>query len=447
MNQFLREVLILIGLIPVSFGLLKLIFKKSIMFKVSFITVGFTMFTSLLKTIQYFGYLPQNVVPIISVVAGLLIYSYINKILRKPLENSINQVRELSEGNLELELVESKSTNELGVLNNSLIKLTNNLKEIITKVISNAHSLSGASQQMSSASEQLSEGANEQASSIEEVSSTMEQISATIEQNTSNSQQTERVSIEANNSIKKVVEKSEKAVEANKAISEKITIINDIAFQTNLLALNAAVEAARAGEHGKGFAVVASEVRKLAENSKKAAEEIVDLAHSGLNLSQEARDLMKDAIPKIDNTAKLVQEITASSMEQNNGAAQVNLAIQQLNGVTQQNAASSEELASSASSLAEQAEQLKSIISFFKTGEKQTQSQKSNLNRITANTSIRQTIKKDANGLKNLYNQIENQTSKSVAYSGTNGNNEKTAKGVVINIDKGDEKDSDYENF
>jgi len=126
------------------------------------------------------------------------------------------------------------------------------------------------------------------------------------------------------------------------------------------------VEAARAGEHGKGFAVVASEVRKLAERSKLAADEIVNLASKSVNITESASVLMNELIPEIERTAKLVQEIAAASMEQSSGADQVNSAIQQLNQVTQQNAASSEELATSSEELSSQAEQLKEVVAFFK---------------------------------------------------------------------------------
>ena len=109
---------------------------------------------------------------------GALVFAYINKILRKPLEESILKVNELSKGNLNLSIKKSQSNNELGILNNSLFELNTSLKKIIEEITSSADNLVSASNQTSSSSEQLSQGANEQASSIEEVSSTMEQISA-----------------------------------------------------------------------------------------------------------------------------------------------------------------------------------------------------------------------------------------------------------------------------
>lgn len=367
MNDLLSGILMSVATIPIAWIILKLIFKKSIMFQFSFITIGFTLFAIITTTIEFHsGYKAAKFISsAINIIIGTAVYMYINKILRVPLEKSISQVKQMSEGNLELTIEKSRSENELGILTNSLFELKNILNSIINNIVNNANNLVGASSQVSSASEQLSQGANEQASSIEELSSTMEQISANIEQNSHSSQETEKVSIKANKSIIQVSEIAQQAVDANKNIADKITIINDIAAKTDLLAINASIEAARAGEQGKGFAVVAAEVRKLAENSQNAAEEIVILAQNSLNLTMNAGETMVETIPQIENTTKLVQEIAAASTEQNNGANQINNAIQQLNSVTQQNAASSEELASSAGKLAEQAEQLRDIISFF----------------------------------------------------------------------------------
>jgi len=151
-----------------------------------------------------------------------------------------------------------------------------------------------------------------------------------------------------------------------KSIAEKIGIIDDIAYQTNLLALNAAIEAARAGEHGKGFAVVAAEVRKLAERSQVAAQEISSVASSSVHLAEKAGKLLDQMVPNIRKTSDLVQEITAASEEQASGVKQINGAVTQLSKTTQTNAAASEELAATAEEMNGQVEQLEQAVAFFK---------------------------------------------------------------------------------
>ncbi|WP_245434012.1 methyl-accepting chemotaxis protein, partial [Rhodomicrobium lacus] len=102
----------------------------------------------------------------------------------------------------------------------------------------------------------------------------------------------------------------------------------------------------RAGEHGRGFAVVASEVRKLAERSQAAAQEISGLSGDTVKAAQQAGEMLGRLVPDIQRTAELVFEISNATREQNAGAAQINIAIQQLDKVTQQNTAAAEEMAS-----------------------------------------------------------------------------------------------------
>ena len=305
------------------------------------------------------------IINILAVAIAVLFIIILVNLVAKPLIKGVNFAKEIADGNL-LASLEIDQKDEVGILASSLQNMVEKLKDVIENVIAGANNIASASLEMSSTSQQMSQGANEQASAAEEVSSSMEEMVSNIQQNTDNAQSTEKIAIKATEGIKAGNESTRVSVEAMKQIAEKITIINDIAFQTNILALNAAVEAARAGEHGKGFAVVAAEVRKLAERSKVAADEIAHLSKSGVAISEKAGQQMQEIVPEIEKTAKLVQEIAAASIEQNSGADQVNNAIQQLNQVTQQNAAASEELATSSEELSSQAEQLKDLISYFR---------------------------------------------------------------------------------
>jgi len=220
-----------------------------------------------------------------------------------------------------------------------------------------------------SSSLQLSKGSAEQAASAEEVSTSIEEMVANIDQNTENALKTEKITVETARDVNIANELSSKAAKAMKLVSEKITIISDIAFQTNILALNAAVEAARAGEHGRGFSVVAAEVRRLAERSKNAADEIVSLVNTGLKVSNEAGEKTKMLVPDIEKTTQLIKEISAASIEQKTGADQINQAMQQLNMITQENASSSDELTQSANQLSVLANNLNQSVGFFKINE------------------------------------------------------------------------------
>jgi methyl-accepting chemotaxis protein len=249
--------------------------------------------------------------------------------------------------------------------NNSMLKLS----MIIGEVNTAADSLASAAEQVSATSESLSQAASEQAAGVEETSASIEEMTASIAQNTDNAKITDGIATKASTEAVEGGAAVTATVTAMKQIAQKISIIDDIAYQTNLLALNAAIEAARAGEHGKGFAVVAAEVRKLAERSQVAAQEISTVATGSVELAEKAGNLLDQIVPSIKKTSDLVQEISAASQEQSTGVGQINTAVNQLSQTTQQNAAASEQLAATAQSMGEHAQNLQQTMGFFKTGD------------------------------------------------------------------------------
>ncbi len=271
--------------------------------------------------------------------------------------------QEIAGGNLGVEVRERSSKDELM---QALALMVEKLTAVVGEVQAAAENVGYSSKQMSNAAQQMSQGASEQAATAEEVSASIEQMTANIRQNADNAGQTEKIAMKAAADARGGGEAVMETLAAMRSISGKIMIIEEIARQTNLLALNAAIEAARAGEHGKGFAVVAAEVRKLAERSQAAAGEINTLSISSVDVAERAGSLLEVLVPSIQKTAELVQEITASSREQEQGVDQINRAIQQLDRVIQDNASAAEETASISMELLGQAERLEKMMAFFR---------------------------------------------------------------------------------
>lgn len=307
------------------------------------------------------------------------------------LKNTVHMAEQIAEGDL---TVRVKILSDKDILGKSLALMIERLCEVVSDVReaaesvksvtdnakSSADTLASVSLQMSARSEEMARGASDQAASAEEASASMEEMASHIRQNADYAARTEKIALKSSEDAREGGKVVTKTVKAMKAITDRISVIRDIAEQTDILALNATIEAAGAGEYGTRFAIVASEIRDLAERCRTAAGDIDKLSVFSVEVAEKAGNMLSEIVPDIRKTAELVQEISAACNEQSMGAEQISSSFQQLDQVIQQNAQSSEELAGTAEEMAStsdrmlgnsqmmtsQAERLRSAIGHFR---------------------------------------------------------------------------------
>jgi len=402
-------------------------------------------------------HLQKAIMSLFAIVFGVLIIAilisyWFSKKITYPIIKMAEAVEEIAEGNLQVK-VETDLTDEIGKMGRSMMSMIVNLTKIVERIKAGAEDISVASSEVSSSSEMIAQGANEQASSAEEISSSMEEISASISQNNTNAHEATNIAQSASSKATEVSYSFEKMMASLNLITDKISIIHEIAEKTDLLAINASIEAAKAGEHGKGFAVVANEVRQLAIRCSNAADEIDKISVDTVSVSGESAKLLEGLVPEIKKTTSLIQEISAASTEQDTGAHQINQALQQFTTVTQQNSASSEELAASAANLKSLSVELKKTISFLMIEGEENNEIDGLIEMMDKYNSeiekIKRRIKsKDQGATKtNRKNISSNKKNRNTSSKNESQGKESNSQGLTIDLDDNDEDFEKFEKF
>ncbi len=324
---------------------------------------------------------------IIAVVIGAVVVLFIIRSIIRPIKELKDKAIIVSQGNL-TEHIGIKTKDEIGDLASAFNDMSKGLREVIHQINSSAEQVAASSEELQATSEQATEATEQIATAIQEVASgsetqvssseqsaiAMEEVSMGIQRIAESSTTVRDSAQEATSLSKKGYQYLQEAIkqmesidagtknttaaikhlmERSKEIGEIIDVITGISEQTNLLALNAAIEAARAGEHGKGFAVVAEEVRKLADQSRTSASQIVQLVQEIQKDTETADNEMAQNTKEVDTGKNVIQKTGEAFQQVLNAVQQVNAQIQEVSATSEQISANTEEVTASVEQLAQ----------------------------------------------------------------------------------------------
>ena len=327
---------------------------------------------------------------IISAIVGLYFMNFVKNAIVQPLRQVIEAADALSQGDLTIAQLDYRSKDEIGILAAAVNTLKQNLSKLIGSVQDSSMHLSAASEELSASTEEVTATSSEIAHRVKETTSHLTSSASVAQQNTIAMDETaagvqriaEATQYLHHNALNmtqlahtggttiltakeqmdtisgtttRIADLTKKLSKQSEAIGQITKVITAITEQTNLLALNAAIEAARAGEHGKGFAVVADEVRKLAEESKQSASQIVAITNE---IQMDTRNVgdavieglasVQDGVAKIYEAGDAFEAISSSVQDFTDQIENISATSEQISAGAQEVAASITEIASGA---------------------------------------------------------------------------------------------------